>query len=460
MRKYSEKFLDQIGKLKNSKIGMEFEFYTKDISYYKALELLNQELSPVKVWGFRQYHSSFETDSKNFKIEPDLSGGSNMVELVTGPMTYFDAKYYLIKIVRFIQQYGYTNDKSSVHFNISFDDSEIDLNDINILKLILNIDEEEIYRQYPSRKGNIYAKSVKNIIPFKEYDFFNIPISVIKNNLKLPNDKYYGINFLNINNPKSTQRLEFRYIGGKDYEKNLGKMIYFLERFIINTYDSITKDFNDNDINILVEYLEENITKYKSLSSYDNFIVSFPTIQIQIDQNNSYELVSSYYNKIYTTIYNIVESVEDLKECIINYVTTSQSIEIVDANIKSLSQLKTIEFINCQLEGTFNDCFFVGCEIFNSHLNKSKLKHSDASESKIINCNVEDSTLKNCYFMEGYLNGSMQGGVYRSGKLGPHASMDTDVKIVKDYGNFFDTKFDDEEDKVMDKGILKYYGKK
>jgi hypothetical protein len=83
----------------------------------------------------------------------------------------------------------------------------IDLNNVNILKLILNINEDEIYKYYPSRKNNVYAKSVKKIIPYKEYDFSNIPISIVKNNMKLPNDKYYGINFLNIVKNKKFQRL-------------------------------------------------------------------------------------------------------------------------------------------------------------------------------------------------------------------------------------------------------------
>ena len=122
MKKYSDKFLNQSSKLKNARIGFEFEFYMKDLSFYKTLEILNKELDPVKVHGFRQYHSGFTPDSKNFKIEPDLSGGSNMVELVTGPMDYNDSKFYLIKILNFIQNYGYTNDKSSIHFNISFKD--------------------------------------------------------------------------------------------------------------------------------------------------------------------------------------------------------------------------------------------------------------------------------------------------------------------------------------------------
>ena len=260
-------------------------------------------------------------------------------------------------------------------------------------------------------------------------------------------------------NNKESQRLEFRYIGGKDYEKNIGQLIYFLERFIINTYDSLDSDFNSEDINKLEEYLEENILNYKNLSSYDNFITDFPTIQIQIDQEHAYDVVSAYYDKIYTKLYNIIEGTEDLKECIINYVTTNQTMEVVDANIKGTSTIKGYELINCNVEGIFDDCFFIGTNITNSQVSKSKLKHSDAENTKVLNCYVEASKLTNCYFMEGYLNGDMVGGVYRSGKLGPYATMDSDVKIVTDYDNFFDTKFEEEGDKGTDKGIMKSYGK-
>jgi hypothetical protein len=91
---------------------------------------------------------------------------------------------------------------------------------------------------------------------------FLIYLSIVKNNIRLPNDKYYGINFTHINN-KENQRLEFRYIGGKDFEKNLGQLIYFMERFIINTFDSIDADFNSEDVDKLEEFLEENISSLK-----------------------------------------------------------------------------------------------------------------------------------------------------------------------------------------------------
>lgn len=445
MKKYSEKFIHEYAKLKLARIGLEFEFYMKELSFYKTLELLNKELAPVQVHGFRQYHSDFTPDAKNFKIEPDLSGGSNMIELVTGPLDYNDAKFYLIKILKFIQDYGYTNDKCSIHFNLSFK-GEKNLNDLNVLKLILNTDEDEIYRFFPSRKGNIYAKSIKCIIPYKEYDFFNISIDAVKNNLLLPDNKYFGINFLHINNPKESQRLEYRYIGGKDYEKNTGSLIYFLDRFVLDSYNSIDANFNQEDSDKLEIYLEQNISKFKTFSKYDNFIVEFPTIQIQIDQNHMYELISSYFVKIYERLYDLIEGTDNLKDCIINYITATQKMEVVDGDVKAISVLKNFEFVNCRvLEGIFEDSNFYGCEIDKTQISKSKIDASDISNSKILSCRVENSTLKNCYFMNGVLNGDMDGGVFRSGELGPYATVSPETKIVGAEDNFFDTKFDSQE---------------
>ena len=197
---------------------------------------------------------------------------------------------------------------------------------------------------------------------------------------------------------------------------------------------------------------------FKNFSKYDNFIVDFPTIQLQIDQANSYDLINAYYQTIYIKLYNLIDATSGLKDCIVNYVTSTQTMEIVDANIKSTSTLKGYDLINCETEGIFEDCFFIGSEIRNSQMTKCRLQQSSAQNSKVFNCKVESSDLTNCYFMEGYLNGDMFGGVYRSGKLGPYATMDSDVKVVTDNNNFFDTKFDTET-KGDDKGSIKGYGK-
>jgi hypothetical protein len=462
MKKYSETFINSANILKNAKIGFEFELYMKDLSYYKTLEILNQYLEPVKVHGFRRYHSDFKTDPDNFKIEPDLSLGSNGMEIITGPLEYFSAKHYLVKILKFIQEYGYTTEKCAIHFNISFiDDCEKNLNNLNVLKLVLLTDEDEIYRFYPTRKDNVYAKTVKKVIPFKEYDYNNVGIETIKNTLRLPDDKYYGINFLHINNSKENQRLEYRYIGGKDYEKNIGQIIYFLDKFILDVWNSISADFTNADINELERYLSWNISNFKNLSKYDNFIVHFPSISLQIDQNYGYHLVNAYFSKIFDKIFVLVDSTDSLKDCIINYVTAFQTMEIIDARIKSTQNIKDYDFINCVVtDGIFENCTFVNCEIQNCQIVKSKFNGSRVSKTKLLNCSVEASEITDCFFMNGYLNCDMIGGVFRSGKLGPYANISSETKVVTDNDNFFDTSFDDDNyDFKTDKGIIKAFKK-
>jgi len=445
MKKYSDKFIHEYSNLKFAKIGIEFEFYMKDLSFYKTMEILNQYLDPVKVHGFRLYHSDFKPDEKNFKIEPDLSGGSNMVELITGPLEYNDAKYYLVKILKFIQNYGYTNEKCSIHFNISFNNDEKDLNDLNVLKLILNTDEDEIYRYYPNRRGNIYSKSIKGIVPYKQYDFFNVSINSVSNNMRLPNDKYYGINFSHITKSKNNQRVEYRYLGGTDYEKNIGNLIYFMDRFVLDLYNSVDVGFNKTDSDNLENYLEENIEKYKSFNKFETFIVEYPKVELQVDQNGTYEVVDAYFNRLYPKLFSLIESIDDLNNCIINYVTKTQTIEIVSATLKSLTSIKNIEFINCVLlDGIYENCTFYACEVNNSQISTSKIANSEVNESKVLSCHVETSGLSGCYFMNGFLNGDMFGGIFRSGELGPFASISPETKIVSKYDNFFDTSFDSE----------------
>jgi hypothetical protein len=445
MDKYSDKFLNQHKKLSYCVIGFELEFYLKEFSYYKTLEMLNKELSPVRVHGFRQYHSSFKPNASNFKIEPDLSGGSNMVELVTGPMPYHTAKFYLIKILKFISNYGYTNDKCSIHFNVSFDSDRKDLNDLNVLKLILNTDEEEIYKYYPSRENNVYSKSVKNIIPFRDYDFFNVPITVVRNNIKIPDDKYFGINFLNIIENKEDQRVEYRYIGGKDYHKDSGRLLYFLDKFIVNVYDAIGSSFNRYDIDMLEEFLTDNISKFKNFSVYDKFLVDYPRIQIQIDQISTYEVVSSYYNVIYPKLFKLINGSEQVGECIVNYDTSRQRLEIVNSKLVGIQTISDLDLISCDIEGIFEKCHLISCEVNNSQLKKCKINNTELTEAKLYSCSVDNSDLNDCFVMGGNFNGNMYGGVFRSGELGPEAYFDSKVKIVTDKNNFFDTSYDNEE---------------
>lgn len=458
MKKFSDKYINDYKDLSLMMVGMEFEFYTKNISYYKVLELLNIELDPIKVHGFRRYHSSFQPDDKNFKIEPDLSGGDSMIELVTGPMDFFTSRHYLLKILNFIQNYGYTTEKCSLHLNISFNPNKtkLELKDLNILKHILSTDEDEIYKIFPSRENNIYAKTIKKLIPFEQYDFSNISIGTIQHNIKIPKDKYYGINFTNVFERPELRRLEYRYIGGKDYEKRSGDILELLSQFCLDVKNNVSSEFDDSDIEELSDFLDSKISNFKNFINYDNFLVEFPKIHIQIDQQDHYDIVSSYYHKIYKKIYTLMEGTEDLDECLINYYTEQHKMEIIGAEFKSVLNLHNYDFIDCKIEdGIFDKCEFVSTTVSNAEINRSKISNSNIDGCKLMNTNIEASRLEDSLFINGYMNSDMIGGIFRSGKIGPYGSLSSTTKIVNKETNFFGIDSEEEDDSKKKGGFKK-----
>jgi hypothetical protein len=437
MKSFSNSFLNDYDSLKNAVIGFEFEFYS-NINYPLTLEVFNRELASmgIKVWGFKQYHSSFEVDSTNFKIEPDLSGGFNLCELVTGAMTYITARLVFGKIMKILQQISYTTERCGLHINISFPSATgKSLEKLNIIKLILNMDESRVYSNFPDRIDNVYAKSIKSIIPFKDYDYTNSSISVLNNSLMLPNTKYYGINFSVL----PDGRLEYRYVGGENYQFKVNETLDIIDYFVMLTWNSIGEQLSTTETMSLRKYLEENIRKYKALNKFDNFLSHYPTVEIQIDKQNDYEIVNAYYSFLYEDIYQLVNYSKGLKNCIINYDTETKIVEVVGAEIEFVGAISALDFIDCKLlTAELSSCNVVQCQIESSMLLETKITDSVVEDSKLLGCKVDEySEIVDCYFTEGYMNGNMKGGVFRSGTVGELGRISDETKILNDEQNFF-----------------------
>jgi hypothetical protein len=456
MEKYSDKYINNFNILNNAIVGFEFEFYT-DRPYYKLLEILNRELKPVKVSGYRVYHSSFDPDENHWKIEPDLSMGYDGVELVSGPLPYVNAKIYLLKVLKILQGPEFhTDDKCSIHVNISFDKDKNTkiIDNLNKLKLILNVDEDFIYKFFPERENNFYAKSVKKLIPFKTYDFTNNAAELLINSLELPDTKYYGINLLNL----FDGRIEYRYIGGEGYEEKVSEVLELMDYFIELSWNCVDEPMTEDDMIELKSYLSDNINQFKNFTKLDNFIAEFPSIDLQVDMNPDLIVLRTYYEQIYDELYDLITNIYNLNNCIINYNTENQKMEIVDANFKTIFNLKKKDIIDSIIDGgSFSNCTFINCEIKNAHFSNCTLISSDVYDSKIESCKVDEgSILHDCYVFNTLLNGHMQGGVFRSGKLGEFGQIDSDVKIVTGTNNYFGNATDQSmEDKLKSIGAFK-----
>lgn len=437
MKKFSDYYVNYSNILQHAIVGYEFEFYTEK-PYYKLLELLNLELNPIKTHGYRKYHSSFKPDAMNFKIEPDLSGGVTMIELITGPMPYPDCKIILLKILKILQNIAYVDEKCSLHINISFDkESEKSLDKLVPIKLILDVDEDNIYELFPNRKNNYYAKSVKRLIPFKGYTQTNGIIELVIANLELPNTKYFGINIKDY-----TQGwIEYRYIGGTDYQFKTKEIIYLLDYFILLTWNNIDKEIDDEDKEKILDYLNLNISNFKKFLTYEDFISEYPSIKIEVDKDDNNIILKSYYDKMYNSLYELLMNTYNLNDAIINYDTQTQKIEVVDTLVKGIFDLRYLNFIQCNIvDGTYYKSKFFDSDIKNSHLESCTIKNCEVFSCKITNCDIDkDTTLENVYFYGGVMDGEMISGVMRGGTLGPNAIIGDGVKLITDDDNYFGT---------------------
>ena len=361
-----------------------------------------------------------------------------MVELVTGPMPYIECKTIMLKILKLIDDHAYTDEKCSIHINVSFDkESGKDLNELNALKLILDIDEDLVFKYFPNRENNFYSKSIKRLIPFKDYKFASDAVNIVISNIELPDTKYYGVNIKNY----TEGRLEFRYLGGTDYHKKTDQILELMDYFILLTWNSLDKELDDEDKEKLLDYLSENISNFKKFTTYEDFIGEFPSIRLEVDRSNEYSAIKSYYDKIYDKLFDILSNTYNLRDAIINYDTEKMRLEIVDTFVKGIFDLKHLDFIDCQIfEGTYFKSYFQDCDIKNSHIEECKIEDSEVFNCKLTNCDIDEgTTLEKVYFYGGYLNGTMKSGIFRGGVIGPEAVIEDGVKMVTDDDNYFAT---------------------
>lgn len=456
MDNFSNKYINFFDILKKSVVGFEFEFYTNR-SFFRLLELLNRELSPIKVHGKRKYHSEFSPDEYNFKIEPDYSGGPDMVELITGPMPYVNAKIILLKILKLLQDNAKTDERCSIHINVSFDKDlteNKDVTNVNKLKMILEIDEDLVFKYFPNRKNNFYSKSIKKLIPFKGYNYSTDAVNLTLNNFSLPDDtKYYGVNLKEAFNG----RLEFRYIGGKDYQHKTREIIELMDYFISLSWNSITEDLSEENIDNLRKYLDENINIFKNFARLENFVAEFPTIQLEVDKNDSYLIIKSQYGQIQEKLYDIIRNIYDLNSCIINYDTNENKVEIVDATFETIFTLKNINIVDSNaVGGEYIRVDMNNVDVKNAHLSGCKLSNVDLFNCKLENCDTdEQSTLKECYFCGGTMNSQFVSGTMRGGIVGEMGELMDGVDIVTDTDSYFSSNDEDDEKDSIKKGTKK-----
>jgi hypothetical protein len=417
--------------LLSSRIGFEFEFYS-NYSVEKTSTLISRLLNK-KISVEDKAHSDFSPTGNHYKIEPDMSGGKKLLELVTGSIPYQDARIELIKILKWINDNGSTSDKCGIHINISFDPNKTSssfLSHMNILKFILDFDEDFIYDIFPDRKSSVYAKSIKYITPKNKYYFDNIS-NINPHDFIIPTEKYFGVNFIKL----EKNYLEFRYLGGKNYEKRINDILKLIDHFIISLYNSAkSREFTRENYTELKRILNKYQHKVKAYYSIEKFKEYYPNVGLLVDLDSDNRRIMTYWSIIRDKLFTLLNEC-DLKDGIINYDSNTSKIQVKDADLTQSFKIENIDIVECKVKGVLTNC-----DIFNSELEESELYNCNlfnntvAKHCKVMDCYTNKSSkLINCYVdgKNSIMNGSMEGGILRKGKITNLSTFDKNVEKIE-----------------------------
>ena len=408
---------EQLNAIYGSKIGLEFEFFANE-----GLDEVKRSLSQALNKQIRveeKAHSEFKPSDEIFKLEPDNSGGSGMIELVTGPLPFVESKLIIAKTLKWIRENGSTNDRCSIHVNVAFDGKKLgtatNVSSLDIGKFVLNFNEDAVYEAFPDRKDSVYAKSIKFIVPLSGMTQPS-PGKILWRNYMFVSEKYYGVNFSKL--PQNY--IEFRYLGGKDYEKKYNTIMNMTEHFVLSLYESLVDPvYNAKDLKNLDIILETHNSVVKSYKTYKAFKRQFPKIKLMVDLKTYDQIVETYYPKMREHVFELLTKA-GLTEGLINYDSDTGRMQLKGAELMKCFEIKGIDIVDSKIQGNI-----IGCDIFSSELiNSSILESNLFGGSDVIDSKIEDSyvsknvAVKDSYVfgVRGVFSGEMDGGIFRKGR--------------------------------------------
>ena len=408
---------EQLNAIYGSKIGIEFEFFANE-GMDEVKRSLSQALNK-QIRVEEKAHSEFTPSDEIFKLEPDNSGGSGMIELVTGPMPFVESKLIIAKTLKWIRENGSTNERCSIHINVAFDGKKLgpgtNVSSLDIGKFVLNFNEEAVYEAFPNRRDSVYAKSIKFIVPLSGMTQPS-PEKRLWKNYMFVTEKYYGVNFSKL--PKNS--LEFRYLGGKDYEKKYNTILNMTEHFVLSLYESLVDPvYNEHDLKILDSLLEKHRSVIESYKTYSAFKTKYPKIKLMVDLNTYDQIVETFYPKMREKIFELLTKA-GLNEGLINYDADTGKMQLKNAELMKCFEISGIDIVDCKIQGNI-----IGCDIFSTELiNSSMFECNLFGATDTIDSKIEDSyvsrhvAVKDSYVFgpRGVFSGDMEGGIFRKGR--------------------------------------------
>jgi len=224
--------------------GCEFEFYinTGKHSLQDAVEQIKNRVAEFTNADILVDLVSLPTDSdKNHcvQIKPDQSLDDNGIEISIPITTKNGVKHYINNILPLIEEYGYTNEDTGLHFHIST--IKQDGINFNFYLYMLMCHNKNLLSSWLPRSG--YSQNVMDILSKNT--------KAKSREIKNKKGTIWNLEKIDVNH------VEIKAIGGVDYHKESDK--------IINEFNEYAKYFNailENNDN---DYRQRLISEHKQL---------------------------------------------------------------------------------------------------------------------------------------------------------------------------------------------------
>jgi hypothetical protein len=230
------------------------------MDYQEVLNLDDAPFTKYKISHGSKINQS--VGSGFWGIEPDSSLGNNGVEIKSPPMVMPVAIKNMDAMFDWMMDNEYYTDNScGFHAHLSIKGVKNIKDIIDPLKLIMFTDEEYIFHAFKERMNNAYVKSVHNKLKSGgDISINNMKDIISKKKLmiKMSSDHFDAINFVQSDH----DHVEFRYLGGKDYEKKGDDIKRVLGTFVHNF--SLACDVNYK----LKEYIKKLNKIFNKLEYY------------------------------------------------------------------------------------------------------------------------------------------------------------------------------------------------
>jgi len=206
-------------------------------------------------------------------VEPE----GDMAEVITKPINLMDTLKLMEEMFDFISDEGDTSHGGAgMHINVSIKGLKFNKDNMNPAKLMVLLDPKFLHNEvnFPSRNH------VANIL--NQFDSerilelaFNPNMSMlidefeagIKNNIS---SKFYTLNFRDRDNDTDTQRIEFRFFGGRDYEARFDEIKEQLYRTLYITMVAYSEEFGQKEYyRKVTQILNNKADEYFDMNFFD-----------------------------------------------------------------------------------------------------------------------------------------------------------------------------------------------